>query len=60
MGGRTRAALARPIDETREAHWLDRLEAGVKAHIQAMQQKRDDRSGRPSAAAAGSVRCGAG
>ena len=26
----------------REAHWLDRLEAGVKAHIQAMQAKRDD------------------
>lgn len=25
-----------------EAHWLDRLEAGVKAHIQAMQQKRDE------------------
>ncbi|MBK8986193.1 MAG: hypothetical protein IPM39_08945 [Chloroflexi bacterium] len=22
-------------------HWLDRLEAGVKAHIQAMQAKRD-------------------
>ena len=25
-----------------EAHWLDRLEAGVKAHIQMMQQKRDE------------------
>jgi hypothetical protein len=25
-----------------EPHWLDRLERGVKAHIQAMQQKRDD------------------
>jgi hypothetical protein len=26
----------------RDTHWLDRLEAGVKAHIQAMQQKRDE------------------
>ncbi len=26
----------------REAHWLDRLETGVKSHIQAMQQKRDE------------------
>jgi hypothetical protein len=26
----------------REAHWLDRLEVGVKAHIQFMQQKRDE------------------
>jgi hypothetical protein len=25
-----------------DAHWLDRLETGVKAHIQAMQQKRDE------------------
>ncbi|GIK53439.1 MAG: hypothetical protein BroJett014_24120 [Planctomycetota bacterium] len=25
-----------------EGHWLDRLEAGVKAHIQAMQAKRDE------------------
>jgi hypothetical protein len=25
-----------------DVHWLDRLEAGVKAHIQAMQQKRDE------------------
>lgn len=25
-----------------EAHWLDRLEAGVKEHIQAMQGKRDE------------------
>ena len=25
-----------------EMHWLDRLEAGVKAHIQAMQEKRDE------------------
>jgi hypothetical protein len=25
-----------------EVHWLDRLEAGVRAHIQAMQQKRDN------------------
>ena len=25
-----------------EAHWLDRLEAGVKAHIQAMQGKRNE------------------
>jgi hypothetical protein len=25
-----------------EAHWLDRLEAGVKAHIQTMQAKRDE------------------
>ena len=25
-----------------EAHWLDRLEAGVKTHIQAMEQKRDE------------------
>jgi hypothetical protein len=25
-----------------EAHWLDRLETGVKDHIQAMQQKRDE------------------
>lgn len=24
------------------AHWLDRLEAGVKGHIQAMQEKRDE------------------
>jgi hypothetical protein len=26
----------------REAHWLDRLEVGVKTHIQFMQQKRDE------------------
>ena len=25
-----------------EGHWLDRLEAGVKSHIRAMQQKRDE------------------
>ncbi|MCA9947501.1 MAG: hypothetical protein KC449_28675, partial [Anaerolineales bacterium] len=25
-----------------EAHWLDRLEAGVQEHIQAMQEKRDE------------------
>ena len=25
-----------------EGHWLDRLEAGVKEHIQAMQEKRDE------------------
>lgn len=25
-----------------DAHWLDKLEAGVKIHIQAMQQKRDE------------------
>ena len=25
-----------------EGHWLDRLEAGVKGHIQAMQEKRDE------------------
>jgi hypothetical protein len=25
-----------------EVHWLDKLEAGVKAHIQAMQEKRDN------------------
>lgn len=25
-----------------EAHWIDKLEAGVKTHIQAMQQKRDE------------------
>ncbi|MCC6604751.1 MAG: hypothetical protein IT327_16195 [Anaerolineae bacterium] len=25
-----------------EAHWLDKLEAGVKAHIQVMQEKRDE------------------
>ena len=25
-----------------EAHWMDRLETGVKAHIQAVQQKRDE------------------
>jgi hypothetical protein len=25
-----------------DAHWLDRLEVGVKAHIQTMQQKRDE------------------
>jgi hypothetical protein len=29
----------------RSAHWLDRLEAGVKAHIEAMQQRRDDLTG---------------
>ena len=29
-----------------EGHWLDRLEAGVKAHIQAMQEKRDELAAR--------------
>lgn len=26
----------------RPAHWLDRLEAGIQAHIEAMQKKRDE------------------
>ncbi|MAU00662.1 MAG: hypothetical protein CL608_26250 [Anaerolineaceae bacterium] len=29
----------------RSAHWLDRLEARVKAHIEALQQRRDDLTG---------------